>query len=202
MTSSQNRQRLLELARSREIFSASDAAAAGVHSAWLSRAVAEGTIERVARGRYRLAGREATEHHTLALVASRAPAAVVCLLSALQFHRIGTQTPVEVWIAVERRAARPRMSYPPLRIARFSGAAFTAGIEDHVIEGQEVRVYTLAKTIADCFKYRNRIGLDVALEALSDAWQQRRLSLADLNVYARIDRVQNVMQPYIEAVIQ
>ncbi len=202
MTSSQNRQRLLELARSREIFSASDAAAAGVHSAWLSRAVAESTIERVARGRYRLAGREATEHHTLALVASRAPAAVVCLLSALQFHRIGTQTPVEVWIAVERRAARPRMSYPPLRIARFSGAAFTAGIEDHVIEGQEVRVYTLAKTIADCFKYRNRIGLDVALEALSDAWQQRRLSLADLNVYARIDRVQNVMQPYIEAVIQ
>ena len=202
MTSSQNRQRLLELARSREIFSASDAAAAGVHSAWLSRAVAESTIERVARGRYRLAGREATEHHTLALVASRAPAAVVCLLSALQFHRIGTQTPVEVWIAVERRAARPRMSYPPLRIARFSGAAFTAGIEDHVIEGQEVRVYTLAKTVADCFKYRNRIGLDVALEALSDAWQQRRLSLADLNVYARIDRVQNVMQPYIEAVIQ
>lgn len=202
MTSSQNRQRLLELARSREIFSASDAAAAGVHSAWLSRAVAEGTIERVARGRYRLAGREATEHHTLALVASRAPAAVVCLLSALQFHRIGTQTPAEVWIAVERRSARPHMSYPPLRIARFSGAAFTAGIEDHVIEGQEVRVYTLAKTVADCFKYRNRIGLDVALEALSDAWQQRRLSLADLNVYARIDRVQNVMQPYIEAVIQ
>lgn len=202
MGSSQNRDRLLELARSKEIFSASDAAAAGIHSAWLSRAVVEGTLERVARGRYRLAGRETTEHHTLALVASRAPAAVVCLLSALQFHHIGTQTPVEVWIAVERRVARPHMSYPPLRVARFSGAAFTEGVERHVIEGQEVQVYTLAKTIADCFKFRNRIGLDVALEALNDAWQQRRLSLADLNDYARIDRVQSVMQPYIEAVIQ
>lgn len=202
MSSSQNRDRLLELARSKEIFCASDAAAAGIHSAWLSRAAAEGTLERVARGRYRLAGRETTEHHTLALVASRAPAAVVCLLSALQFHHIGTQTPVEVWIAVERRVARPHMSYPPLRVARFSGAAFTEGVERHVIEGQEVRVYTLAKTIADCFKFRNRIGLDVALEALNDAWQQRRLSLADLNDYARIDRVQSVMQPYIEAVIQ
>ncbi|MEZ4771175.1 MAG: type IV toxin-antitoxin system AbiEi family antitoxin domain-containing protein [Caldilineales bacterium] len=193
---------MLELARSKEIFSASDAVAAGVHSAWLSRAVAEGLIERVARGRYRLAGRGATEHHTLALVASRAPTAVVCLLSALQFHRIGTQTPAEVWIAVARGAARPRMSYPPLRVARFSGKAFTEGIEVHGIEGQEVRVYALAKTIADCFKFRNRIGLDVALEALNDAWRQRRLSLADLNVYARIDRVQSVMQPYIEAVVQ
>lgn len=202
MTSSPNRQRLLELARNQAIFSASDALAAGVHSAWLSRAVAEGLIERVARGRYRLAGRETTEHHTLALVASRAPTSVVCLLSALQFHRIGTQTPVEVWIAVERRAARPRLSYPPLRVVRFSGPAFTAGVECHGIEGQEVRVYSLAKTIADCFKFRNQIGLDVALEALNDAWQQRRLSLADLNVYAGIDRVQNVMQPYIEAVVQ
>lgn len=202
MSDSQNSDRLLALARSKEIFSASDAVAAGVHSAWLSRAVAEGLIERVARGRYRLAGRGATEHHTLALVASRAPTAVVCLLSALQFHRIGTQTPAEVWIAVARGAARPRMSYPPLRVARFSGKAFTEGIEVHGIEGQEVRVYALAKTIADCFKFRNRIGLDVALEALNDAWRQRRLSLADLNVYARIDRVQSVMQPYIEAVVQ
>lgn len=202
MTYSQDRQRLLEMARSRDIFSAADVAAAGIHSVWLSRTVAEGLLERVARGRYRLAGRDATEHHTLALVAARAPAAVVCLLSALQFHQIGTKTPVDVWVALEQRAAYPRLSYPPLRVVRFSGAAYSSGVEHHTIEGQEVRVYTLAKTIADCFKYRNKIGLDVALEALNDAWRQHRLSLADLNTYARIDRVQRVMQPYIEVIIQ
>jgi predicted transcriptional regulator of viral defense system len=201
MRHSQDRQRLLELARDRDIFSAADVAAAGINSVWLSRTVAEGLLERVARGRYRLAGREATEHHTLALVAARVPAAVVCLLSALQFHQVGTQTPVDVWVAVEQRAATPRLSYPPLRVVRLSGAAFSSGVEQHVIQGQEVRVYTLAKTIADCFKYRNKIGLDVALEALHDAWRQHRLSLVDLNAYARIDRVHHVMQPYIEATI-
>lgn len=202
MTTSQHRKRLLDFARVRGIFRASEVESAGIHSEWLSRLVTEGALERAARGRYRLAGMDTTEHHTLAIATAVAPSAVVCLLSALQFHRIGTQAPLDVWLAVERGMGRPRLDYPPLRIVYFSGLAFTSGIERHSIERQEVQVYSVAKTIADCFKYRNKIGLDVALEALTDAWRQRRLSLRDLNAYAEIDRVQRVIQPYVEVLIQ
>jgi predicted transcriptional regulator of viral defense system len=202
MATSRERQRLTELASGSGIFSVGEAAAAGIHPTYLSRAVADGELERVARGRYQLVGRELTEYHTLALVASRAPAVVICLLSALQFHHVGTQTPSQVWIAVERRTASPQLEYPPLRVVNFSGAAFAAGIETHLLEGQNVHIYSLTKTIADCFKFRNKLGLDVALEALRDAWQQRRLSLAELNFFARIDRVERVMYPYVEAITQ
>jgi predicted transcriptional regulator of viral defense system len=184
------------------VVGAADAAAIGVYRGWLPRLAANGLLERVARGRYRLVGRQVTEHHTLALAAAVAPAAVVCLLSALQYHGIGVQAPVEVWIALERGAWRPRPDYPPLRVVHLSGAAFSLGIERHTLEGQEVQVYSVAKTVADCFRFRNKIGLDVALEALTDAWRQRRLSLAELNRAAAADRVQRVMQPYIEALVQ
>jgi predicted transcriptional regulator of viral defense system len=107
-----------------------------------------------------------------------------------------------VWLAIERGAAPPRLEYPPLRIVHFSGQVFTAGVERHDVEGQEVRIYSIAKTVADCFKYRNKIGLDVALEALTDAWRQKRLSLPELNQFAAIDRVQRVIDPYVEALIQ
>lgn len=202
MVESRGRQRLATLGSERGVFSASDAIAAGIHSEYLSRAVADGTLERVARGRYQLAGHGVTEHHTLALVASRAPTAVICLLSALQFHHVGTQTPSQVWIAIARHTASPQMEYPPLRVVHFSGDAFSEGVAVHLLEGQKVHIYSLAKTIADCFKYRNKIGLDVALEALHDAWRQRRLFLPELNSFAKINRVDRVMQPYIEAIIQ
>jgi predicted transcriptional regulator of viral defense system len=126
---------------------------------------------------------------------------VICLLSALQFHGIGTQLPADVWIAIDRRAHRPSLRYPPLRVMRYSGAALTEGIQSHRIEGQTVRVYNVAKTVVDCFKYRNKIGLDVALEALREAWRARRLSMDELDRYARICRVQRVMQPYIEGLV-
>lgn len=202
MTPSQDRQRLLDFAGAHGIFTARETEAAGIHSQWLSRLVSEGALERVARGCYRLAGNQMTEHHTLAVVAAVTPSAVVCLLSALQFHQIGTQAPLEVWIALERSKAHPRLRYPPLRVVHFSGIAFTSGIELHKIEGRDARVYSVAKTVADCFKYRNQIGLDVALEALTDSWRQRRLSLQELNGFARINRVQRVIQPYVEALIQ
>jgi predicted transcriptional regulator of viral defense system len=202
MIRSADAQQLLDLARDQGIIRAADAAGRGIHRGWLPRLAAAGFLERVARGRYRLTGSDVTEHHTLALVAAVAPSAVVCLLSALQFHGIGVQAPLEVWIALERGVWRPRVGYPPLRVVYFSGLSFSSGIERHTVEGQEVRVYSVAKTVADCFKHRNRIGLDVALEALTDAWQQRRLTLAELNELAAIDRVQRVMQPYIEALIQ
>ena len=202
MTEIDARQRLLNLAQERSIFRASEAEAAGVHPQYLSRLVAQGILERVARGCYRLAGAETTEHHTLAVIATVVPSAVICLLSALQFHQIGTQTPMGVWIALERGTRKPQLDYPPLQVVYFSGQTFTLGVESHTIEGQAVRVYSVAKTIADCFKHRNKIGLDVALEALTDAWRQRRLSLSELNAFARANRVQRVLQPYVEVLIQ
>ena len=127
--------------------------------------------------------------------------ATICLVSALQFHGIGTQLPSEVWIAIDRRSRRPVLRYPPLRVVRFSGAALTEGIESHRIEGQSVRVYSVAKTLADCFKYRNKLGLDVAMEALREAWRARRFTVDELDEYARICRVQRVMQPYLETLM-
>ncbi len=197
-----NDRELLELARDHGVISATDAVAGGIPRGRLARWAASGALERVARGCYRLADSEVSEHYTLALATALAPAAVICLLSALQYHQIGVQSPVEVWLALPRGAWRPRPAYPPLHVVYLSGASFSAGIEHHTLEGRQVPVYSVAKTVADCFKFRNKVGLDVALEALSDAWRQGRLSLAELNQFASINRVQRVMQPYVEALIQ
>jgi predicted transcriptional regulator of viral defense system len=165
----------------------------------LTRLVAQGQIERVARGVYRLTEQPITENHGLAVAAAAVPQGVICLLSALQYHGIGTQLPSEIWIALDRRAWRPRVGYPPLRIVRYTGEALTAGVETHQIEGRPVKVYGAAKTLADCFKYRNKIGLDVALEALREGWRGRRFAMDELDRYAAICRVQRVMRPYLEA---
>lgn len=195
------RTRLIALAKRRPVIRAADAAGAGIHSQELTRLVAEGVLERTARGQYRLAGRPITEHHGLALTAAAVPKAVICLLSALSFHQIGTQLPHEVWIALDRRVRRPSLKYPRLHVVRFSGKALTEGIETHRIEGETVRVYGVAKTLADIFKYRNKIGLDVALEALREAWRARRVTMDEISRYARICRVDAVMRPYLEALV-
>lgn len=200
--STPNDRKLLELARTQGVISVADAVAHGIPRGRLPQLAAAGVLERIARGHYRLAGGEVSAHHTLALATAVAPTAVVCLLSALQYHQIGVQSPAEVWLALERGAWRPRPAYPPLHVIYLSGASFSAGIERPIIEGRPTPVYSIAKTVADCFKFRNQVGLDVALEALADAWRGGRLSLAELNQYARINRVQRVMQPYIEALIQ
>lgn len=194
-------QQALRLARRRQGVTARDFAAAGVHRQVLTRLVAAGQLERVSRGLYRLPNRSITEHHGLAVVAAAVPQGTITLLSALQFHQIGTQLPSQVWIALDRRARRPALKYPPLRIVRYSGTALTEGIETHRVEGQVVRVYSAAKTIADCFKYRNKIGLEVTLEALREGWRARRFTLNELDRYARVCRVHRVMQPYIEALV-
>jgi predicted transcriptional regulator of viral defense system len=196
-----DRQKVLKLARRARGVTAREIAAAGIHRQVLSRLVATGEIERVVRGLYKLPAQPITEHHGLAMAASSVPQGVVCLLSALQFHGIGTQLPSEIWIAMDRRSRRPTLKYPPLRIFRFSGDALTEGVDLHRIEGQSVRVYGVAKTLADCFKYRNKIGLDVALEALREAWRARRFTMDELDHYARVCRVQRVMQPYLEALV-
>lgn len=195
------RRRLMRLARSGKFFGAREVAAAGIHTGELSRAVADGVLERVARGQYRLAGGEVTEHHGLAVASLAAPAGVICLLSALSFHGIGTQLPAEVWVAIERGRTPPRLRSPRLRVVRYSGPVFREGIEVHTIEGRRVPIYGVAKTLADLFKARHQVGLDVALEALREAWRERRFTLPQLDRAARACRVERVMRPYVESVV-
>lgn len=194
-----DRARTLMLARRSSGVTAHELSKAGIHRQILSRLVASGDLERIARGLYRLPQQSVTEHHGLAIAAAAAPNGVVCLLSALQYHDIGTQLPSEIWIAIDRRARRPALRYPPLHVVRYSGRALTAGVERHTIEGRTVKVYNVAKTLADCFKYRNKIGLDVALEALREAWRARRITMDELDRYAKICRVERVMRPYLES---
>ena len=191
--------RVLKLARGPKSVTRRDIAAAGIHTQALCRLVKDGALERVSRGRYRLPDAPVTEHHGLALAAAAVPKGVVCLISALNFHGIGTQVPAEVWIALDRRTRRPALRYPPLRVVRFGGSALSEGIEGHSIEGVAVRVYNVAKTLADVFKYRNKIGLDVALEALREGWRDRRFKMDDIYRYARVCRVERVMRPYLES---
>lgn len=165
---------------------------------WLHR---RGEVMRTSRGLYFLSDSEFTENHSLAEACKRVSHGIVCLLSALQFHGIGTQAPFEVWLAIDRKARYPQVDYPPLRVVRFSGLALTEGVEEREIEGVTVRVYNPAKTLADCFKYRNKIGLDVALEALREGPRARKFTHHDLWRYAKICRVANVMLPYLEATV-
>lgn len=196
-----DRARLLALARRHGIISARDAGRAGIHSQQITRLLEHGVLERLSRGQYRLAERPVTEHHALAAAARAVPRGVICLLSALGFHGIGTQLPAEVWIAIERRARAPAARQLPLRVVRYSGAAFTEGIESHRIEGETVRVYSVAKTLADLFKHRNKVGLDVALEALREAWRGRKFTVDGLDRAARVCRVERVIRPYVEALV-
>jgi predicted transcriptional regulator of viral defense system len=172
----------------------------GISRPLLSRLVEEGLVVRQARGVYSAARHEPTAEHSLAHVAKRVPEAVFCLLTALRFHGLTTQSPSEVWIALPEKARRPRLDYPRLRVARFSSAAGTSGIELHHAEGVALRVTSPAKTVADCFKYRNKIGVDVAVEALRDFSRKHRGSASELARYAKLCRVSKVMQPYLDAI--
>ena len=159
-------------------------------------------MERVGPGRYRLAQpARSTEHHDLVVATTAVPRSVVCLTSALQFHGIGTQLSADVWLAVPRGTRVPRLSTPPVRVVRVSPQLFDHVIKEHRIEGQTVRIYGVARTIADCFRFRNKVGLDVALEALAEAWRSKRLDLDELYRIATRLHVQRVMQPYLEAIV-
>jgi predicted transcriptional regulator of viral defense system len=186
------------------ILNARDLKAQGIPREYLWQLQRKGLLERVGRGIYRQHNWEVTENHSLVEAAQRVPRGVICLLSALRFYGLTTQVPFEVWIAIDRKAHRPNGSsddhLTPLNIVRFSGQALTEGVEEHTIEGVTVKIYGPAKTVADCFKYRNKIGVDVAVEALRDCWQKRRASADDLWRYAKICRVANVMRPYMEAI--
>ena len=182
------------LLRSRELVQA------GISRVQISRMVAAGRLQRVARGLYAPANYHPSEHAALLTVSRRAPDAVFCLLTALRLHDLTTQAPFDVWIAVGNNARAPRMDYPPLRIVRFSNATLTQGIETRMLEGVKLRVTNVAKTMADCFKFRNKIGLDVALEALREVRRDRRATNDELWRYAKLCRVASIMRPYLEAV--
>jgi predicted transcriptional regulator of viral defense system len=179
----------------------SEAVQAGISRRTLYAMRDEGVLEQLSRGVYRLASLPGLEAPDLVAVATRIPNGVVCLISALAFHDLTTQIPHAVDVAIARGAEKPRIDYPPVNVYWFSGDAFTSGIETHTIDGKPVRVYGAEKSIADAFKYRNKIGMEVALEALR-TWKARRESnIERLLEYGRVCRVERVMRPYLEAMI-
>lgn len=198
--SATHEQQVLRLARTRKLLRARDVTQRGLSTIALTRLVQAGKLERVARGLYGLPGAMISEHRSLAEVSARVPKGVVCLLSALRVHEIGTQAPFEVWLAIPQHMVAPRLDQPAIRVVRMSDQALTSGVERRIIDGVKVPVFTAARTIVDCFRFRNKIGLDVALEALRDGWSQRKFTLDDLWRHATNGRVANVMRPYIEAI--
>ena len=193
-------QKLIDHVRRKGVIRASELAEKGIPSIYLTRLVREGHLERISRGLYRLPESDTTEHFTLIQAAKRVPHGVVCLLSALSFHDISTQLPHQIWMAIERGKWEAGIRDLPLRIFEFSGRSFNEGIETQEIQGVPVKIYCPAKTVADCFKYRNKIGLEVALEALRECVRERKCTHKDLRHYAKICRVANVMRPYLEAI--
>lgn len=195
------KERALAIAKARGIARARDFGDAGVPRAYLRRLQDEGLLVRVGRGLYQLAETEWSKSHSLAEAARAVSHGVICLLSALQFHELTTQLPHEVWMLIGHKKWAPRNSSVSLRIVRATGEALTAGVEHHNIEQVRVPVTNPAKTVADCFKYRNKVGIDVAIEALRDCIGHRRATVDELWRFATVDRVHNVMRPYLQAIV-
>ena len=199
MAKASKSKQVLDLARKAGILRPRDLATQNIPRTYLKRLEQRGLLVKETRGIYTLPDAKVTENHSLAEASKRVPRGVICLLSSLQFHKLTTQAPSEVWLALDRKARAPRDGGQSLRIVRMSGKALTEGVDEHRIEGVAVKVYQPAKTVADCFKYRNKIGLDVALEALRDYRKKHRSGMDDLWRFAKICRVERVMRPYLEA---
>ncbi len=183
------------------IMSTGQAISSGIHPRNLYAMRDTGALQRVSRGWYRVAEMPPFSEPDLVMAALKVPKGVICLISALAFHEITTQVPHEVHLAIPKGEKASRMGHPPLRIYRFLAEAYTEGVEKHIIDGVPVRIYNIEKTLADCFKFRNKIGQDVAIEALQISWRSKSLDLNKLMHYARICRVENVMRPYLEALL-
>ncbi|NEQ64924.1 MAG: transcriptional regulator [Symploca sp. SIO2D2] len=192
-------QQVLQLARDVGVIRAKDIISQGIHPSALQRLEKQGLLIKSARGLYTHVNANITEQHSLVEAAKRVPKGVICLLSALSFYELTTQAPFEVWMAISSKTRRPNDSFLPLRIVYASEAILYTGVEEHVIEGIPVKVYSVSRTVTNCFKHRNKLGLDVALEALRESWRERRCSMDELWKAAKIDRVQNVMRPYLES---
>ena len=193
-------QRVLELTRQRGLLRSRDLQAVDTPRVILTRMTASGQLEKVGRGLYRLPQTQMSADESLNAIAIKVPQAVFCLLTALQFHGLTTQLPRQVWLAMPRGSHAPRIDYPPIRMVQYSGQSYSQGIEVFEREQVLLRVYSVAKTVIDCFKHRSAIGLDVALEALKEARAGQRASADELWRFAKICRVANVMRPYLEAI--
>ena len=191
--------KLLRITKAQPAVSTRELAAAGVPQRVLMGMVARGRLRRVGRGLYTGVDASPSAHQSVIEVTKQAPKAVVCLLSALEIHEVGVQAPFDVWIALPAGTHAPRGTGTAMRVTRLSGTAFSEGIETVILDGAPVRVYNLAKTITDCFKLRSKVGLDVALEALREGWKARKVTMDDLWRYAKVNRMTNVMRPYLEA---
>lgn len=200
MTNASHTDSLLQIVREKGLLRTIDLHSAGIPRVYLTRLTAAGRLERAGRGLYRIPGVPLSEHETLAFVATRVPQAVFCLLTALQVHGLTTQLPLQVWIAMPRGSHAPKLDYPPIKMIQSTGDGLRKGIEHFTCDRTKLRVYGVAKTVADCFKHRNKIGLDIALEALKDALAGKRATPDELWAYAKLSRVANVMRPYLEAI--
>ena len=192
---------VLDAARAYGILRPRDLEAAGIHREYLPRLCRKGLLVRTGRGLYRLPDAEVTENHTLAEVAKRVPRGVVCLLSALRFHGLTTQAPFEVWMAIGGKDRRPRNLEWKVRFLRFSGQALEHGVQTHLTEGVTVKVYSPAKTVADCFKFRSKVGQNVAVEALQDCLKSRSATVEQIWTAAKVCRVTSIIRPYLEALL-
>ena len=192
-------ERVLQLAQKQSVINGKDLDALGIPRNTLVRLVRAGKLDRVGRGLYSSPQAPATEHRTLIEVCKKIPQAVICLSSALRFHELTTENPFEVWIALKRPSWRPRLDYPPIRVVHFSGETFDFGITEQSVEGGKIRVYSPAKTVADCFKFKGRVGTELAIHALREAVQRRKATMDELWQAAKVCRVANVMRPYMES---
>jgi len=192
-------ERILSILKQEGILRPRDLDAHQIPRRYLSRLYERGLLERSARGMYTVKNAELSENQTVAEVSKRIPKGVICLLSSLSIHGITTQSPFEVWVAIDVKARRPQVQDMPIHIVRFSGEALSSGIGYHMIDRVRVPVYSPAKTICDCFKYRNKIGLDIAIEALQEGWRDKKFNMNDIWKYSKICRVNNVMRPYLES---
>ena len=193
--------RALMLLRQRGMARLSEFKTEGIAEKTVTRLESQGRVVRLARGLYQLPDAELDANHTLAEAAKLVPKGVICLISALQFHGLTVQTPSAVWMAIERSARKPNVNYPPLRVVRFGGAAYSMGIVQKEIERVAVQIYDPAKSVVDCFRYRNKIGLDVAIEALREGLRERYCEPDDLWRYAKATRAWTVMRPYLETML-
>lgn len=191
--------RILKLFGERTIIRTSELEQAGLPRVELTRMVERGVLERIGHGLYSKPDSEYSEFHSVVQVASRQPNAVFCLLTALRLHNLTTQAPFEVWFAIPHKAHHPVCVYPPVRVVRFRDSALEDGVETMMVENVKIKVTNVARTVVDCFKYRNKIGLDMALEALNEAWWEKRVTANSLMEYAITQRVSNVMRPYLES---
>lgn len=192
-------ERIVELAKKYGVLRPKDLVPHGIQAEYLRRLCDKGQIKKVGRGSYVLADTQMSTALSLAIVGRAVPNGVICLQSALAFHGIGDQPAREVFVAIERRAARPRVDYPEVRVARLGGPAFTEGAETHAIENVKVKIYSLEKTLADLFKFRNKIGPHIAVDALRASMSDRGLNMKKLWHYAKLCRVERVMKPYVDA---